>query len=549
MALHVPKAPGVSQMLKEGARYFSGLEETVYRNINACKQFAQTVRTAYGPNGMNKMVINHLEKVFVTSDAATIIRELEVEHPAAKLMISASQMQEQEIGDGTNFVIIFSGALLEAAEDLLRMGLTSSEIVDGYELALEKALEILPTLTCYEIKDYRNEAEVEKGIRTSVMSKQYGNEDFLTKLIAKACVSILPEKTTFNVDNVRVCKILGSGVCNSKVLQGMVFKRQVEGDVTKKFQSKVAVYTCAFDIMQTETKGTVLIKTAAELMNFSRGEENLLEEQIKAIADSGADVIVAGAKFGDMALHYINKYKMMAVRLNSKWDVRRLCKAVGATALPRLTPPTCEELGYADAVIVDELGDTSVVIFRIDGSESRIATIVIRSSTDNYMDDIERAIDDGVNTFKGITKDGRFVPGAGATEIELARQIASYGEMQPGLEQYAVKKFATALEIFAKTLAENTGVKATEVISKLYASHEEAKKNYGFDIDGDGADIKDVVEAGVLDLYLTKFWGLKYAVNATSTILKVDQIIMAKRAGGPKAPAGGGGGGGAGDDE
>lgn len=547
MALHVPKAPGVSQMLKEGARYFSGLEETVYRNINACKQFAQTVRTAYGPNGMNKMVINHLEKVFVTSDAATIIRELEVEHPAAKLMILASQMQEQEIGDGTNFVIIFCGALLEAAEDLHRMGLTSSEIVDGYELALEKALEILPTLTCYEIKDYRNEAEVEKGIKTSIMSKQYGNEDFLTKLIAKACVSILPEKTTFNVDNVRVCKILGSGVSNSEVLQGMVFKRQVEGDVTKKFQAKVAVYTCAVDIMQTETKGTVLIKSADELMNFSRGEENMLEEQIKAIADSGADVIVAIAKFGDMALHYINKYKMMAVRLNSKWDVRRLCKAVGATALPRLTPPTRQELGYADAVIVDELGDTSVVIFRIDGTESRIATIVIRGSTDSYMDDIERAIDDGVNTFKGITRDARFVPGAGATEIELARQIASYGEMQPGLEQYAVKKFATALEIFAKTLAENTGVKATEVISKLYAAHEAGKKNHGFDIDGDGAAIKDVVEAGVLDLYLTKFWALKYVVNATNTILKVDQIIMAKRAGGPKAPAGGGGG--AGDDD
>ncbi|XP_069695086.1 T-complex protein 1 subunit theta [Periplaneta americana] len=548
MALHVPKAPGVSQMLKDGARYFSGLEEAVYRNINACKQFAQTVRTAYGPNGMNKMVINHLEKLFVTNDAATIIRELEVEHPAAKLMLLASQMQEQEIGDGTNFVIIFSGALLEAAEDLLRMGLTPSEIVDGYEMALDKALQILSTLTCYEVKDYRNEAEVIKGIKTSIMSKQYGNEDFLTNLITKACVSILPEKTTFNVDNVRVCKILGSGVHNSEVVQGMVFKRQVEGDITKKSQAKVALYTCTVDIMQTETKGTVLIKSADELMNFSRGEENMLEEQIKAIADSGVDVIVAGAKFGDMALHYVNKYKMMAVRLNSKWDIRRLSKAVGATALPRLTAPTREELGYADTVFVDELGDTSVVIFRNEGKESRIATVVIRGSTDNYMDDIERAVDDGVNTFKGITRDGRFVPGAGATEVELARQIASYGETLPGLEQYAVKKFAKALESFPKTLAENTGVKATEVVSKLFAAHEEGKKNYGFDIDGEGAAIKDVVEAGILDLYVTKYWGMKYATNAATTILKVDQIIMAKRAGGPKAPSGGGGGAGDEDD-
>ncbi|KAJ8882462.1 hypothetical protein PR048_014270 [Dryococelus australis] len=537
MALHVPKAPGVAQMLKEGSRYFSGLDEAVFRNIGACKQFAQTIRTAYGPNGMNKMVINHIEKLFVTNDAATIIRELDVEHPAAKLMILASEMQEQEIGDGTNFVIIFAGALLEAAEDLLRMGLTSSEIVDGYELALDTALDILPTLTCHEVKDYRNLAEVEKVIKTSIMSKQYGNEDFLAHLVAKACVSILLEKATFNVDNVRVCKILGGGLQASEVVQGMVFKRQVEGDVTKKENAKVAVFSCAVDILQTETKGTVLIKSADELMNFSRGEESMLEHQIKAIADAGAGVIVSGAKFGDMALHYVNKYGMMAVKLSSKWDVRRLCKTVGATALPRLTAPTKEEMGYADTVYVDELGDTSLVVFRLEGKESRVATIVIRGSTDNYMDDIERAIDDGVNTFKGLTRDGRFVPGAGAAEIELSRQVASYGETHPGLEQYAIKKFATALETFPKTIAENSGVKGAEVVSKLLAAHEEGDKTMGFDIEADKAVLKDVVPAGILDLYLTKMWGLKYATNAACTILKVDQIIMAKRAGGPKPQA------------
>lgn len=317
-------------------QYFQGLEEAVFRCISACKEFAQTVRTAYGPNGMNKMVINHIEKLFVTNDAATIIRELEVEHPAAKLMILASQMQEQEIGDGTNFVIIFCGALLEAAEDLLRMGLTPSEVTEGYELALEKALEILPTLTCHEIKDYRSQDEVIKGLQTVIMSKQYGQEEFLTQLITNACISILPEKTTFNVDNVRVCKILGSGLSSSQVVNGMVFKRFVEGDETKKTKAKIAVYTCPIDIAQTETKGTVLIKTAEELKDFSRGEECLLETQIKAIADTGAHVIVSGAKFGDMALHYMNKYKLMAVRLSSKFDIRRLCKAVGATALPRV---------------------------------------------------------------------------------------------------------------------------------------------------------------------------------------------------------------------
>ncbi|KAK6620688.1 T-complex protein 1 subunit theta [Polyplax serrata] len=533
MALHIPKPPGVMQMLKDGARYFQGLDEAVFRNISACKEFAQTVRTAYGPNGMNKMVINHLEKLFVTSDAATIIKELDVEHPAAKLMILASQMQEQEIGDGTNFVIIFCGALLEAAEDMLRMGLTPSEVTQGYELALEKTLEILPGLTCFEVKDTKSEKEIVQGMKTAIMSKQFGQEYFLTKLIAKACISILPEKTTFNVDNIRVCKILGAGLLSSHVVNGMVFKRYVEGEITKHTKAKIAVYTCPIDISQTETKGTVLIKTAQELKDFSRGEECLLEDQIKAIADTGVNVIVAGGKFGDMVLHYMNKYKLMAVRLHSKFDVRRICKTVGATALPRMTAPTPEEIGYADAVYVDEVGDTSVTVFQLDGQDSKIATIVVRGSTDNYMDDIERAIDDGVNTFKAITRDGRFLPGAGATEIELARQISSFADTRPGLDQYAIKRFAYALEMFPKALAENSGVNANEVITKLYAAHEEGKKTFGFDITGDSS-ICDAAASGILDLYITKYWALKYAVNAASTILKVDQIIMAKRAGGPK---------------
>ncbi|EEZ98562.1 T-complex protein 1 subunit theta [Tribolium castaneum] len=533
MALHVPKAPGFAQMLKEGARHYSGLEEAVIRNINACKEFAQSVRSAYGPNGMNKMVINHLEKQFVTSDAATIIRELDIEHPAAKLMILASQMQDSEVGDGTNFVIILAGALLEASEELIRLGVTPTEVAEGYEKALEKCLEILPKLVCYEIKDYRNLNEVVKGIRTSIQSKQYGHEDFLANLVAKACVSILPEDTTFNVDNVRVCKVLGSGLQSSQVVQGMVFKRHVEGEITKVQNAKVAVFSCAVDIMQTETKGTVLIKTADELMNFSRGEENLLEIQIKSIADTGAKVIVAGAKFGDMALHYIHKYGLMAVRLNSKFDVRRLSKTVGATVLPRLTAPTPQELGYCDVVCVEELGDTPIVVFRLEGKESRISTVVVRGATDNYMDDIERAIDDGVNTFKGLSRDGRFLPGAGAVEAELAHQLTQYADTLPGLEQYAVRKFATALESFPKTLADNSGHRSTVVLEKILQAHQNEQKNVGVDIDAEST-ICDALEKNILDLYSCKYWGLKYAVGAAATILRVDQIIMAKRAGGPK---------------
>lgn len=538
MALSVPKAPGVSQMLKDGARMYSGLEEAVYRNITACKEFAQCVRSAYGPNGMNKMVINHLEKQFVTSDAATIINELDVEHPAAKLMVLASQMQEHEVGDGTNFVIILAGALLEGAEELLRLGVTTTEIADGYKTALVKIVEILPKLVCDQADTKASktepESKVKDCIRSAVMSKQYGQEDFIADLIYRACNSIYTEH--FNVDNIRVCKILGSSLLKSEIVNGMVFKRFVEGDVTSAASAKIALYSCPVDIIQTETKGTVLIKTADELMKFSRGEESLLENQIKAIADTGCKVIVAGAKFGDMALHYCNKYGIMAVRLNSKFDLRRLSKAVNGIVLPRLTPPTQEELGYCDSVVVEELGDTGIVAFRNEGS-NRIATIVIRGATDNFMDDIERAINDGVNTFKTLTKDGRLLVGAGAVEISLASQLAEYADTLPGLDQYAVRKFATALEVFPKALADNSGVNGTELVDKLYTAHKNGSNYDGFDIDSEQPATVNCYEKAILETFAAKLWGIKYAVEAATTILKVDQIIMAKRAGGPKVRA------------
>ena len=201
--MHVPKAPGFASMLKEGAKHYAGLEEAVYRNISACMQLSKSTRSAFGPNGMNKMVINHLEKIFVTNDAATMLKELEVEHPAAKMLVFASKMQEQEAGDGTNWVLMFAGALLEHSEQLLKMGLSVPEIVDGFRLAHAKAEEILPQLVCDKVKDIRDKEEVVKAIRSSIMSKQFGNEDFIANLVAEACISILPVNSGFNVDNIR----------------------------------------------------------------------------------------------------------------------------------------------------------------------------------------------------------------------------------------------------------------------------------------------------------------------------------------------------------
>jgi len=533
--LHVPRGPGYAQMMKEGARHISGQDEAVFRNIEACKELAETTRSAYGPYGQNKIIINHLEKLFITNDAATIIRELEIQHPAAKMLVMASQQQEQECGDGTNFVLVFAGALLENAEQLLRMGLSVTEVVEGYEQSCKKALDLLDGLVIDKLKDKKDKAAVTRVVRTAIMSKQYGLEDFLAQLVADACISVMPKSGYFNVDSIRVCKIAGQGVQSSTWMHGMVFKRVVEGDVTKAESCKVAVYSCPLDIMQTETKGTVLIKTANELMNYSQGEENQVEQQVKSIVDAGCKVVVTGGKVGELYLHYANKFGLMVVRVASKFDLRRLCKSIGATALPRLTSPTADETGYCATVYVDEIGDTPVVVFRQESEKSPIATIVIRGATENLMDDIERAVDDGVNAYKGLTKDDRLLAGAGAVEVELAKEITSFGEKCPGLAQYSIQKFAESLDELPRALATNSGVKSSEVLSMLHAAHQEGKKTSGVDIEAGIPAVNDAIEANIVDLYTTKYWAIKFASAAACTVLRVDQIIMAKPAGGPKA--------------
>jgi len=532
MAIPIPKAGGFASMLKEGASYYTGTEEAVIRSIEACNEFTRILKTSFGPRGLNKIIINHIEKLFVTNDAATIMRELDVEHPAAKLLVMASEMQEKEIGDGTNFVILLAGALLEQAEELIRAGIKPTEIIDGYELARDSIVEkYLDKIVVNEVKDLNNYDEVFPLIRSAVMSKQYGQEDLLAKVITNACISIHKVKDIFNVDNVRVCKIVGSGISKIELVQGMVFKRQIEGTVTKVNDAKVAVFTCPIDIAATETKGTVLIHSANELKSFSQGEEHLLESQIKEIADSGINVIVAGGKFGDLAIHYCNKYNIMMIRLSSKFDVRRVCKTVGAVALPKVSKPQPNEVGLCDNVYIDEIGDTSVVIFKQNSNESKIATIVVRGSTDNIMDDIERAIDDGVNTYKSLLNNNKLVAGAGAAEIQLAQQLTLEAETLPGLEQYSVAKFADALRSIPATIAENAGIKPNDMVTLLIAEHQQGKTNAGVNIDEDQPSTIDAVEKKIFDLYSSKLWAVKYATNAACTVLQVGLIICAKPAG------------------
>ncbi|KAA1476527.1 T-complex protein 1 [Dentipellis sp. KUC8613] len=520
-----------------------GPEYAVLRNNQAVAELSDLVRTSFGPNGRNKLVINHLGRLVVTSDAAMIIREIEVVHPAAKLLVMASQAQEAEMGDATNMVLILAGELLKKTEHLLVMGLHPSEVIKGYELASQKALAELESLSCSELPTPLTKEALTRAITPAIASKQYGYEDTLAALVAEAALSVMPQNPKmFNVDNVRVVKIMGGSLAGSRVVQGMVFGREPEGDVKKVTKAKVAVFTNAIDVAQTETKGTVLIKNADDMLNFTRGEEKHMEKIFSELAESGVKVVIGGSSIGELALHYLNRHHILVLKVLSKFELRRLCRVVDATPLARLGAPTPEEAGYVDVCETTEVGGDRVTVLRQDaesGTRTCTATVVLRGATQNHLDDLERAVDDGVGALKALLRDPRLVPGAGATELELARRVDKYGVGLRGLAQHAVRRFASALEVIPRTIAENAwgAAEGNEVVARLYAKHEKAGgEAWGVDLEAETDGTLSATEHNILDSLAAKSWAIKLATEAAVSVLSVDSIIMSRPAGGPKIP-------------
>ena len=406
---------------------------------------------------------------------------------------------------------------------------------DGFSYWVCPLFLICLEMSTYTEDDFFSEERLAASCLSTIQAKQFGSEDVLCKLIAEACAISMPKKPShFSVDNVRIAKIQGSSLSQSKVVRGVIVERPPSGTVHSAKDAKIALFVESVDVSSTETKGTVLLKNADELLNYNDGEEKLMERTIEAISKAGAKVIVSGGKISEMAMHFIEKYGLMAVRINSKFELRRLAKSVGARLNLSMHNIGPDDLGYASNVYAKEIGGAKVIIFEQEQADAMktdkgsLSTIILRSSTQNALNDNERAVEDGINVISAVCKDPRFVPGAGASEIELSIRLTAFADTCTGLEQYAVKKFAEALEVFPRTLAENAGLVATEVLSNLYAAHDRGQADAGVTIEGGGSN--------VLDLLRTKANALKLAYKTAVTILRVDSIIMAKPAGGPKAP-------------
>ena len=520
-------------LLKDGFKHYTGAEESILKNIDAVKELGSMTRTSYGPNGMNKFILNHLDKLFLTKDSGIMLRELDINHPAARIITNSSNIQDSEMGDNTNLVITFASELLNQAAELIKNGLHPSEILVGYEKAWKECYEMFDKAPQQVVEDLKTIEEAVKIIKPTIGSKLlHGHCDILAPLIAEACISVAPSNVAgFQVDNVRVGKILGGSLADSQVIKGLVVARACETAVTKAENCKIAVYNCPLETQGAETKDTVLFKNADELINYNKSEEDFMENLIKSIVDAGIKVVVAGGTVSDMALHYFERYGIMVFKIMSKFELRRVAKAVGATPLVRLGAPTKEETGFADKCYVDEISALKCIIIVRDSEENKLATLVLRGSTMSLLDSIERTVEDGVNVYRNACKNGIFVPGAGAIEMFLSNGLKNFGKNITSLDQYAVQKFGEAFEVVPRTLAENSGLNANEVLANLNSKNSEDPK-MGLNIKN--GEIENAFTLGIYDHLETKKWAIKFAVDSVLTILRVDQIILAKPAGGPK---------------
>jgi T-complex protein 1 subunit theta len=530
---------GLSSILKDGIKSYKGLDQATLRNIHACLQLGDLIRTSFGPAGRSKLVLNSLDKLFLTSNAQTMLKEAGIDHPAAKLLMEVAVLQKSEFGDASSLVVVLGAAILSRAADLLQQGLRPSDIREGFLAGEAKILELLDGLVVENITPEWQTAsqKVLAGqlfplLKTIISSKHFGEEDFLANLTAEALAHAVPcdHPERFDLDNVRIVKVLGGSIFDSKVIYGLVLNRCPTSRIQQVAQSaKVAVFSCPIDIGRTEAKGTVLLKSAEQMLNFSKDEEDSLERDLRAIADSGAQILVTSDAVGDMALHFINRLGLIVLRVPSKFDIRRIVRATGAQPLTTLVPPKPEQLGTAGSFKVIEIGGDFCTVIESASGFGRISSILLRGSSTNKMDDYERTLIDSIAVAKTLLgkPDGKLVPGAGASEMELAHRLSQWTLESglTGLPLLALQKFSQAFTTVAEVLAENAGFDPVQYMATLETAHVNGRIAAGVH-----PDEPQPVDTPVRDLLIVKRSAIRYACRVAWLLLGVDQIIMAKPA-------------------
>ena len=526
-------------ILREGASRSRG-REAQHGNIMAARIVAEAVKSALGPKGMDKMLVDSFGDVTITSDGRTIMDEMDIQHPAAKMMVEVAKTQDDEVGDGTTTAVITAGELLGKAEDLIEKSVHPTVIIDGYRKAADKALETIEKIAISV--DSTDKASLEKVAMTSMASKLVAeSKEYLAKIASSAILQVaekVEDGFKVDIDDIKVEKKAGEALTDTKLINGVVLDKEVvhSGMPKRVEKAKIALIDSPLEIEKTEFDAKINIESPEQMDAFLKQEENMIKEMVEKLAAKGANVILCQKGIDDMAQHFLSRKNILAVRRVKKSDMEKLAKSTGGKLVTNLDDTTKKDLGYAQLVEERKIGDDKMTF--IEGCKNpRAVTILIRGGTERIVDEAERSLHDALCVARDVVEEPKIVAGGGAPEMEVAKVLKEYAETLPGREQLAVMCFAEALEAIPTTLAENAGLDPIDIISELRARHEKGEIWAGVEVHT--GKVKNMKEVGVFEPIAVKKQIIKSCTEAASMLLKIDDIIASGKMKAPPMPPGG----------
>jgi len=499
-------------------------------DIDAAKAVAETVRSTLGPKGMDKMLVDNLGDVTITNDGVTILKEIDIEHPAAKMIIEIAETQEEECGDGTTSAVVLAGELLDRAEELVDDKIHTATIANGYRLASLKALEILEELKIpIKIEDEGILTDIAKTAMTGKTVEL--NKDHLAEIALKAIKKIAEEKDSshqVDIDNVKIIKKAGASVDESELIDGIILeKERLHEKMPKKVKdAKIALLNYEFDVKKTEVDASIEITSTDQLQRFIDQEEKSIKKMVDIVKEAGADVLICQKGIDDLAQHYLSKAGISAFKDVSKSDMKKLAKATGGKVVNNLKDISSKDLGDAELVHERKISGSNMNF--IEGTKKGNAvSILLRGGTEHIADEVERALKDSLKVIAIAIEDKAILPGGGASDIELANRLRKGAAKVEGREQIAFEAFANSFDIIPTTLAQNAGLDGIDVLMELNTVHQkEEGKNHGIDIDS--GETTDMIDKGIIEPFRVKSQAIKSATEATNMILRIDDVIASK---------------------
>jgi thermosome len=534
-------------VLKEGTRRERG-KGAQFNNIAAAKAVADAVRSTLGPRGMDKMLVDSLGDVVITNDGVTILKEIDIEHPAAKMLVEVAKTQDEEAGDGTTTAVILAGELLKKAEDLIEQSIHPTVIAAGFRLASERAREVLEKVaTKVSIKD----ADVLRKVAMTAMSSKSssGHKELLADIAVKAVSTVAEQRAEGSYfvddDNIQIVKKQGGSIADTALVDGIIVdkERVHPGMPSEVNDAKIALIDAALEVKKTEIDAKIEITDPTQLQAFLNEEEAMLKRMVETVRKSGANIVFCQKGIDDLAQHYLAKDGIYAVRRVKKSDMEKLAKATGGKLVTKLDELSKEDLGYAKLVYEKKIGDDEMT-FVTGCKNPKALSILIRGGTEHVVDEVERSLEDATSVVAVAIEDGKIITGGGSSATEIALGLRDYASSVGGREQIAIEAFADAVEVIPRTLAENAGLDPIDTLIELRKQHKQGNKNAGINVFT--GKVSDMKKESVVEPIRVGGQAISSATDAAVMILRIDDVIAARAGDGGKGGGGKGGDGGEG---